>query len=170
MGMGEPFHNEDSLSEAVHILTRTDMFNRTPRSVLVSTVGIPDAMVRFAEKFPSVSQALSLHSTDPLVRERLIPLARRYTLTDLKSAVYSVNRIQKCEIMIEYLMLDGVNDSLADANSLIAWLQTLNARVNLIPYNAIDDAPLLRCSSTESMNTFAEQLRAAGYETTIRYR
>ncbi len=169
MGMGEPFHNEANLYRAIELLIAPEFFNVAPTKVLVSTVGIADAMLRCVERFPRVNLALSLHSVRQDVRERLIPLAAKFPLDELQRTVAAVNRKQSTSVMIEYLMLAGINDSLDDARELVAWLDGLNVHVNLIPYNPIDDAPELVGSDREVRLTFAKTIRAAGYKTTLRY-
>lgn len=171
MGMGEPFHNEAQLHEALSTLTAAEFFHHAPSRILVSTVGLPDAMIRCGRRFPAVNLALSLHSVDQAVRERLIPLARRYPLDTLRDAIRSVNNIQPAStsVMIEYLMLAGVNDSLADAERLSRWLDGLRVHVNLIPFNPIEDAPHLIGSDRPTRDAYAGVLKAAGYSTTIRY-
>ena len=169
MGMGEPFHNEETLYDAVAALQAPGLFHYPPRRILISTVGIPDAMVRCARRFPQVNLALSLHSVRPSVREQLIPLAAKYSLDELRAAVAAVNQIQQNTVMIEYLMLAGLNDSADDARELAAWLTDLDVYVNLIPYNPIDSAPHLRTTDRPERDAFAEILRSAGFVTTIRY-
>jgi 23S rRNA (adenine2503-C2)-methyltransferase len=175
MGMGEPFHNEQTVYEAVATLLAPEAFHHTPGRILISTVGVPDAMIRCARRFPQVNLALSLHSVRQPVRETLIPLATKYSLDELRVAVSKVNQIQQNTVMIEYLMLAGVNDSAQDARELAAWLGgtgavgRLDAHVNLIPYNPIGSAPQLRTTERPERDAFAEILRAAGFVTTIRY-
>jgi 23S rRNA (adenine2503-C2)-methyltransferase len=169
MGMGEPLHNEEALYEAVAALLAPEMFHHTPGRVLISTVGIPDAMIRCARRFAEVNLALSLHSARQGVREELIPLAARYPLDHLRSAIRQLNQLQPGGVMIEYLMLAGVNDSLADAEELAAWLDGLRVHVNLIPYNPIDGAEHLATTERPQRDAFAAVLRAAGFVTTIRY-
>jgi 23S rRNA (adenine2503-C2)-methyltransferase len=169
MGMGEPFHNEAAVYEAITALLAHEKFHHPPRYILISTVGIPDAMIRCARRFPAVNLALSLHSVRQDVRERLMPIAARHRLADLQAAVAQVNEIQQKTVMIEYLMLAGVNDSADDARELAAWLSGLDAHVNLIPYNAISSASPLRTTDRPERDAFAAILRAAGFVTTIRY-
>ncbi|HJQ82137.1 MAG TPA: 23S rRNA (adenine(2503)-C(2))-methyltransferase RlmN [Lacipirellulaceae bacterium] len=169
MGMGEPFHNEEAVYEAVTALLSPGLFHHTPGRILVSTVGIPDAMIRCARRFPDINLALSLHSVRQVVREKLIPLASKYSLEQLRAAAAKVNEIQENSVMIEYLMLAGVNDSLEDARELAAWLDGLDVHVNLIPYNSIPSAPQLRTSERPQRDIFAAVLREAGFVTTIRY-
>ncbi len=171
MGMGEPFHNEEQLFRALEMLTSREFFNHSPGKILVSTVGVADAMVRCARRFPAVNLALSLHSARQDVRETLIPLANKYPLEALRSTIVEINAIQapSTTLMIEYLMLAGVNDASADAEALIAWLDGLNVHVNLIPYNPIDDAPHLVGSDRPTCKAFADQLKGAGLKTTVRH-
>jgi 23S rRNA (adenine2503-C2)-methyltransferase len=169
MGMGEPFHNEENLYDVLTVLTSPQMFARSPHSILVSTVGIPDAMVRCAERFPNVNLALSLHSVNVATRLKLIPLTQRHSLDELHRAIREINRLQRRELMIEYLMMAGENDAVHDARDLTRWLDGLNVHVNLIPYNPIDDAPHLQGSDRETIDTFATQLKTSGLKTTVRY-
>jgi 23S rRNA (adenine2503-C2)-methyltransferase len=169
MGMGEPFHNEEAVYEAVAALVAPELFHHAPGRVLISTVGIPDAMVRCARRFPDVNLALSLHSVRPEVREKLIPLAAKFSLDELRAAVIAANHSQRHSLMIEYLTLAGVNDSADDARELVAWLAGLDVHVNLIPYNPIEAAPHLRSTDRPGRDAFATILRSAGITTTIRY-
>jgi 23S rRNA (adenine2503-C2)-methyltransferase len=171
MGMGEPLHNEENLYATLDALTAPELFHHPASRILVSTVGLPDAMIRAARRFPEVHFALSLHSAKQETRERIIPLAAKYSLDELRRAVRELNRIQpaSAEVMIEYLMLAGVNDLADDARALIDWLGDSRVHVNLIPYNAIDDAPYLAGSSRETREAFGATLKAAGLKTTIRY-
>jgi 23S rRNA (adenine2503-C2)-methyltransferase len=169
MGMGEPFHNEQAVYDAVAALLTPELFHHAPGRILISTVGIPEAMVRAARRFPDVNFALSLHSVRQLVREELIPLAAKYPLDELRAAVAAANRIQRHSLMVEYLMLAGINDSADDAHELAAWLTGLDVHVNLIPYNPIESAPHLRSTDRPGRDAFAATLKSAGITTTIRY-
>jgi 23S rRNA (adenine2503-C2)-methyltransferase len=169
MGMGEPFHNEETLYDVVSALLAPELFHYSPARILISTVGIPDAMIRCARRFPDLNLALSLHSVRQEIREQLIPLAAKYSLDELHSAVAQINAIQKNTVMIEYLMLAGINDSAADAVDLIAWLKGLDVHVNLIPYNPIAPASHLRTTERPDRDAFAAILKSAGITTTIRY-
>lgn len=169
MGMGEPLHNESQLHAALQTLTASEYFHFPPSKILVSTVGVADAMLRLAHEFPTVNLALSLHSVRQSVREQLMPLARRYPLDQLRSAIEDLNQLQRCSVMIEYLMLAGINDSCDDAGELIQWLRGLNVHVNLIPFNAIDQAPRLSGSDRATRDAFAATLKRAGLKTTVRH-
>lgn len=169
MGMGEPFHNEENLFQTLDELLSAELFHHSPAKILISSVGIPGGMVRCAERFPSVHLALSLHSVAQEVREQLIPLARIYPLDQLRETLRELNEISPAPVMIEYLLLADKNDSQADAQALIAWLAGLRVHVNLIPYNAIADAPHLTGSDRAVREAFAQTLKTAGIPTTLRY-
>lgn len=166
MGMGEPFHNEEQLFDALECLTSLTYFDHSPSRILVSTVGVTGGMIRCAKQFPDVNLAVSLHSVDQATREKLIPLARKHPLDELRAAIEEVNHQQ---VMIEYLLLRDVNDSIDDARMLVEWLRGLDVHVNLIPFNAIEDAPHLVASDKPTITTFSDTLKSAGVKTTTRY-
>ena len=159
MGMGEPFHNEPSLYETVSALLDPRLFHHTPGRILISSVGIPAAMIRAAGRFPEVHLALSLHSARQDFRQQIIPLAARYSLTELRQAVERINQIQRCSVMIEYLMLAGRNDSADDAYKLAEWLKGLRVYVNLIPFNPVREAPHLKSTDRAGRDAFATILK-----------
>jgi 23S rRNA (adenine2503-C2)-methyltransferase len=169
MGMGEPLHNETAVTEALEVLLSPNCFNLAPGRVILSTVGIPEGLVRLAAHFPRLGLALSLHSARQDVRERLIPLARRCTLPMLRSVLEQVTGQARLRVMIEYLLLDGLNDTDDDLQALAEFLEGLPVHINLIPYNPIDAAPGLRGSQPARRRAFAATLRAAGFPVTIRY-
>jgi 23S rRNA (adenine2503-C2)-methyltransferase len=169
MGMGEPLHNEANVTEAIRLLTAADHFARSPSTVLVSTVGVPAAMLRLAKTFPRLNLALSLHSADQATRQQIIPLGKKASLTQLHETIQEIQTIQDREFMIEYLMLRDVNDSAADAARLIEWIAELRVHVNLIPYNSIEASPHLEASPRSTIESFADALKASGLKTTIRY-
>ncbi len=174
MGMGEPLDNEDALHEAIELLLGPQGCHFPPRRLLVSTVGVPDAMRRLVDRFPGVQLALSLHSARPELRAKLVPWSRRYDWNELREALYYVAQKPAMHrhqgpVMIEHLMLEGVNDSPQDAQALIEYLAGIRVHVNLIPYNRVAHAPDWQPTSRESRDRFANQLRAAGIFTTIRY-
>jgi 23S rRNA (adenine2503-C2)-methyltransferase len=169
MGMGEPFHNEGALYAAFDALFSGLQCNHAPSRVLVSTVGITEGMLRCAERYPAVNQALSLHSPRQEVRESIIPLARKYPLDLLRATVAELNRRQQVPVMLEYLMLEGINDSPDDAAEFVRFAEGLRVHANLIPYNPITAAPHLEGSDRETRDAFATYLKQAGITTTIRY-
>ncbi|WP_246119933.1 23S rRNA (adenine(2503)-C(2))-methyltransferase RlmN [Blastopirellula retiformator] len=169
MGMGEPFHNVAAVNETLSKLVSPLGFDQSPRRTLVSTVGLPAAMVEFARKFPGVNLALSLHSAIQSRREEIIPLAAKYDLTELRAALQQVAEISQQSIMIEYLMLRGVNDGPQDRAALAEYLRGLPVHINLIPYNRVEAAPHLEGTAKEEREAFGAALRAEGFTVTIRY-
>lgn len=169
MGMGEPFHNEFNLYQTLDNLTSPRMYHVSPTKILVSTVGIPGAMLRCARRYPQVNLALSLHSVRQEERVKLVPLAKRYPLDQLQATLRQLNNLQSRPVMVEYLLLAGVNDSLDEARELVEWVSGLNVHVNLLPYNAIAEAPHLVGTERAGREAFAGVLKDAGVTTTIRY-
>jgi len=169
MGMGEPLHNADALHQVLHALLAPELFSHSPQRLLISTVGIPDEMRRLHEAFPQVNLALSLHSADQTTREGLIPLAKSIPLTRLRETLLGLGLSNKRPVMIEYLMLAGRTDTPDAAEKLIDFLAGIPAHINLIPYNSIDGADVLKSSDTKTREQFGETLRTAGFAVTIRY-
>ncbi len=169
MGMGEPLHNEAELYATLDALTHPALLHHPPSRILVSSVGVADGMLRLAHRYPRVNQALSLHSVREETRRRLIPVAARYPLAILRSTLSELNAIQRKPVMLEYLMLAGVNDSLDEAAELVDWAHGLDVHVNLIPYNPIAAAPHLMPTERAEREAFARVLKAADIPTTIRY-
>ncbi|HLP06804.1 MAG TPA: 23S rRNA (adenine(2503)-C(2))-methyltransferase RlmN [Opitutaceae bacterium] len=170
MGMGEPLHNEAAVAEAVEALRDPERFNFTERHIVVSTVGVPAAMVRFAERFPGVNLALSLHSARAEVRRRLVPATRRHSLAELRAAAEAVTARQRNPLMIEYLLFDGLTDTEADLEALRAFVAGIPVHINLIPFNAIAEADGLGLRGTprERREAFGAALKRAGLKVTLR--
>lgn len=164
MGMGEPLHNEKNLYEALEILRDDRFFYFSENHLMLSTAGVADAMERFCSRFPNIRLALSLHSARQEVRESLIPIARVQTLDRLHRVLQAV----QYSPMIEYLMLKGVNDGPEDLQSLIDYLDGMDAHINLIQFNAYAGAPFEPVSK-EVREAFGETLKAAGFKVTLRY-
>ncbi|HEY2386803.1 MAG TPA: 23S rRNA (adenine(2503)-C(2))-methyltransferase RlmN [Candidatus Binatia bacterium] len=169
MGMGEPMHNRAAVEDAVARLLDPGWFALSPRHVTVSTIGVADEIVRFVERFPEVNLALSLHAARPEVRARLMPHARTPSLAELRASVRTLEALRRRPLMVEYLLLDGVNDGADDAAALAAWCRGLAVHLNVIPYNPIDAAPALRPSPPGRQRAFVETLRAAGFTVTTRF-
>jgi len=166
MGMGEPLLNLGHLFQSLKFLRAAPFFNYAGSRLMVSTVGIPHAMECFSVEFPDVQLALSLHSARQEVREKLVPQARKYTLDMLREALLKASRNGK--VMIEYLMLAGVNDGEADLRALENYLRDIPVHINIIPFNEYAGCNL-RGTPQEERVVFADRLKAAGFNTTLRY-
>ncbi|MEE9392463.1 MAG: 23S rRNA (adenine(2503)-C(2))-methyltransferase RlmN [Planctomycetota bacterium] len=169
MGMGEPFHNEDAVADAVERLTAPRGFGFSAQKVLVSTVGEVEAMKRFARRFPAVNLALSLHAARDEVRRRLVPLAKKTSVSELKDVVRETGIIRQRPTMIEYVMLAGENDRDEDFEALVAWLQGLDVHVNLIPFNEGAASLDLRATPLDRCRKFSKRLKDRGFRVTLRY-
>ena len=174
MGMGEPLHNEANLYEAIRFLNHHQTFNMPLRRISVSTVGVPDAMRRLIDTFPGLQMAFSLHSARPELRARLVPWSRRYSWEETQEALRYVATKPKTHrhqgpVMIEHIMIEGVNDSDEDADALVEYLRGMYVMINLIPYNANTFVQNWKPTSRERRSEFANRLRQAGIYTTIRY-
>ncbi len=166
MGMGEPLQNLDALFEALDSLRAPALFNYAGSRLMVSTVGIPHAMEQFSEKYPEVRLAFSLHSARQNVREKLIPLAHKYTLDTLRAVLLKAAHHGK--VMIEYLMIAGVNDGEDDFLALKNYLHDIPAHINIISFNEYEGCNL-QGTSLAKRRVFANRLKTAGFTTTLRY-
>ncbi|NCV41418.1 MAG: 23S rRNA (adenine(2503)-C(2))-methyltransferase RlmN, partial [Betaproteobacteria bacterium] len=167
MGMGEPLQNYDATLEALHILLSDLAYGLSRRRVTVSTSGVVPMMDRLAQDCP-VALAVSLHAPDDALRDRLVPLNRKYPLADLLRACRAyLQRAPREFITFEYTMMKGVNDSVEQAQALAALLSTVPSKVNLIPFNPFPGSSLQR-SSAQQIRSFAEVLLQAGITATIR--
>jgi 23S rRNA (adenine2503-C2)-methyltransferase len=144
MGMGEPLNNLPNLKKALDIILdpKLKAFNR--KQVTVSTVGIVPELKSFGESFPNVSLAISLNSADQALREKLMPIARKYPLNLLKETLLHYPLPSKRRFTIAYVLLKDVNDKKEDALALSRYLTGLRVKINLIAFNPWEGAPFER--------------------------
>jgi 23S rRNA (adenine2503-C2)-methyltransferase len=166
MGMGEPLANYDEVVRALRILTAEWGFGISPRRITVSTVGLAPQIAPFIEE-TRVNLAVSLHATTDAQRERLVPVARRWPLAELLAACRAVPLARRRRITFEYVMLDGENDTDADAERLVRLLHGLRAKVNLIPFNPFPGAGYAT-SPRPRIERFRTALHAHGISVTVR--
>ena len=167
MGMGEPLLNFENVVPAMRLMLDDNAYNLSRKRVTLSTAGVVPGIDKLAAQCP-VSLAVSLHATNDELRDQLVPINRSYPLAELMAACkrYVVSN-PHAEITFEYVMLKGVNDSLAEARALIRLLQGLPAKVNLIPFNPFADAGFER-SSDADINAFRDRLSRSGIVTVTR--
>ncbi len=144
MGMGEPLHNYDATMKALRMLADPYGFAVPPRRITLSTVGVLPALERLATEPVMPNLAVSLHATTDDLRERLVPVNRKYGLADLIEACRKFPLERRRRITFEYVLLEGVNDTPADARRLAALVSGLRAKVNLIPLNEAPGIPFRR--------------------------
>jgi 23S rRNA (adenine2503-C2)-methyltransferase len=157
MGMGEPLHNYDATMKALRILADEHGLAVSSRRVTLSTVGVLPALERLATEPLMPNLAISLHSTTEDQRDRLVPINRKYGLTDLLDACRRFPLKRRNRITFEYVMLDGVNDTPEDARRLVRLLNGIKAKVNLLPLNEAAGIPFKR-PSDDRVNHFAQIL------------
>jgi len=140
MGMGEPLANYDNVVEAIEILTAPWGFGLSGRRVTVSTVGLLPQLQRLVRETP-VSIAVSLTATTDALRNRLMPVNKRYPLAELMATCRALPLAQRRRVTFEYVLLAGVNDADADAARLVTLLHGIRSKVNLIPFNPFPGSP-----------------------------
>jgi 23S rRNA (adenine2503-C2)-methyltransferase len=165
MGMGEPLANYDRVREALRRMI--EVMGISARSITVSTVGIVPGIRRLAREPWPVYLAVSLHAADDELRTSLVPINRRYPLAELEKAAWEYFEAKGRRLSIEWTMMDGVNDTLEQADRLASIARRLRAHVNLI---ALNPTPLSeqRASSQLHIEEFAHALRGRGVNVTVR--
>jgi 23S rRNA (adenine2503-C2)-methyltransferase len=167
MGMGEPLLNLAAVLPAVRLLVHPKAFAMAPRRVTVSTVGIVPRIGDLLRSVP-VNLAVSLHATTDEVRDQLVPLNRRFPLGRLLGELRGLDCINpRRPVFFEYTLIDGVNDSLADARRLAPLLRGIPSKLNLIPMNAHPDAPF-GPPPEPVIDAFLREVAASGLRVTLR--
>jgi 23S rRNA (adenine2503-C2)-methyltransferase len=157
MGMGEPLANYDPVMEAIRILHDEKGLQLGARRITVSTSGVVPQMRRLADEHLPLGLAVSLHATTDELRDRLVPLNRRWPLAELIPAAREYGRRTGRRVTLEYTLLGGVNDSEDDAVRLADLARTLPAKINLIPYNPVPGLDWKR-PSPETIDAFARRM------------
>jgi 23S rRNA (adenine2503-C2)-methyltransferase len=167
MGIGEPFDNYDNLIKFLEIINHAKGLEIGARHITVSTSGIVPKIYEFAEFGLQVNLAISLNAADNETRSKIMKINKVYKIEELIEAVRFYIEKTNRRITFEYILLDGMNDSLGDANRLSNVLRGLNAYVNLIPYNSVVGAPYKRTSKEKSL-AFYDELKKRGINCTLR--
>ncbi len=167
MGMGEPLYNYDSVKRALLIIMDEEGIQISRRRITLSTAGVVPRIADVGRDL-GVRLAISLHAVTDELRDELVPLNRKYPISELLAAcrAYPTARNSR-RITFEYVMLKGVNDSPADAKELVRLIAGIPAKVNLIPFNAWPGAPY-ECSTEAAIAAFAEIVNRAGYSSPVR--
>ncbi len=167
MGMGEPLLNFDNVVAAMNLMMDDFTFGLSKRRVTISTSGVVPAMYRLTQAC-DVSLAVSLHAVTDELRDELVPINKKYPLKELMEACRDNAKLSpRRTVTFEYVMLEGVNDSMQDAKGLIKLLKTVPSKLNLIPFNPFPNNNY-RCSSSETIHRFKTILNDAGIITTVR--
>ncbi len=167
MGMGEPLYNFDAVREAIGVLTDGDGLSLSKRRVTVSTSGVVPQMEALGRECGTML-AVSLHATNDALRDKLVPLNRKYPIEELMKACRDYPGASNARrITFEYVMLKGVNDSPAEAKALVRLLTGLPAKINLIPFNPWPGSPY-ECSDWGAIERFSDIIFNAGYASPVR--
>ncbi|HEY2113140.1 MAG TPA: 23S rRNA (adenine(2503)-C(2))-methyltransferase RlmN [Dongiaceae bacterium] len=167
MGMGEPLYNYDNVAKALRIVMDGEGISISKRKITLSTAGVVP-MIRRAGAELGVNLAISLHAVSDELRDRIVPINKKYPIAELMDACRSYPGLSNARrITFEYVMLKGVNDSPADARALIKLIEGVPAKVNLIPFNAWPGAPF-ECSSNAAIAAFSDIVFEAGYASPVR--
>src|SRR6056297_2149447 len=167
MGMGEPLYNFDNVRDAMKIAMDGEGISLSRRRITLSTSGVVPEIAKTAEEIGCLL-AVSFHATTDEVRDRLVPINRKWNIETLLGALREYPRLSNSErITFEYVMLKDVNDSDADARRLVQLIKGIPAKINLIPFNEWPGAPHQR-SDWERIERFADIIYKAGYASPIR--
>jgi 23S rRNA (adenine2503-C2)-methyltransferase len=167
MGMGEPLYNLDHVASAIDIIADNEGIAISRRRITVSTSGVVPELTALGEKTQAML-AISLHATNDALREKLVPLNKKYPIAELMAAIRAYPGLSNARrVTFEYVMLKGVNDSPAEAKALVRLLQGIPAKINLIPFNPWPGTEYV-CSDWKTIEAFAAILNRAGYASPIR--
>jgi 23S rRNA (adenine2503-C2)-methyltransferase len=167
MGMGEPLYNFEAVRDALLIAADGDGIGISKRKITLSTSGVVPNIVRAGADI-GVMLAVSLHAVRDELRDQLVPLNRKYPISELLAACRDYPGLSNARrITFEYVMLKGVNDSLADAKALVRLLKGIPAKINLIPFNPWPGS-VYECSDWEQIEKFSEIIFNAGYASPVR--
>jgi 23S rRNA (adenine2503-C2)-methyltransferase len=167
MGMGEPFQNYENLKKALMVLNNPKGLNLGSRRFTVSTIGLIPQILQFAQDFPQVNLAISLHAPSNSLRSILVPMNRHFPLENLIPVCQEYIKLTNRRISFEYVLIEGVNDNLKQANELVSLVKGLLCHINLIPLNPVEKS--VECRSTaKRIQLFYQTLISAGIPITIR--
>lgn len=167
MGTGEPFDNYDNVMEFVRIINHPNGLAIGARHITISTCGLIPGIQRYSDEGIQTNLAISLHAPNDEIRNQLMPINRRYPLDDLRRAISDYIDKTNRRVTFEYILLKDVNDSLVDARQLAHYLRGLNAYVNLIPYNSVDEHGY-QPSDQETIEKFKSELLRLHINVTLR--
>lgn len=167
MGQGEPLHNFEAVRDSAKIFISQHGLSVADHKITVSTAGFLPGLERWKAEMPSVNVALSLHSPRSEVRSELIPLNRKYPISDILNVIREIPQGKKRFATFEYLLIDGLNDSLEDAHRTGQLLKGHKAFINLIPFNPFPGSHYKR-PSMEKMKAFKQGLERYGFPVTLR--
>ena len=167
MGIGEPLDNFDNVMRFLELVNSPDGMNISMRHISLSTCGLVPMIDKLAEKKLQISLAISLHGPNDEIRNRIMPVNKAYPIDELLAACHRYYAATSRRIHFEYAMIDGLNDREQDAKELLRRLKGLQAHVNMIPLNHVEESPL-KPSSRQAVQRFQKILEEGGIPATVR--
>lgn len=167
MGMGEPLLNYDQVLKAMEMISSENGLGMSPQRITLSTVGLPRMIKKLADDQVKFNLAISLHSANNKKRSEFMPVNRKNSLDDLKDAIIYFNEKTGQRITFEYLLMDGLNDSLNDAKELAEYCKSFPVKINIIEYNSTSDKRFKR-SSNENFDEFVRFLKSRNMVVNVR--
>jgi len=167
MGTGEPFENYEEVNRFVHIINHSLGLAIGSRHITISTCGLVDKILEYANNGLQTNLAISLHAPNDEIRNQLMPINKKYPMDVLKEAIKTYSEKTNRRVTFEYILLDGVNDSLIHARQLAHYVHGLNAYVNLIPYNSVSEFQYQQ-SKSQNVEAFKNELLRLQVNTTLR--
>jgi 23S rRNA (adenine2503-C2)-methyltransferase len=166
MGMGEPLLNYENLGAALNIITANGGLAVSPRNITVSTAGILEKIRQLEQDFPKLKLSFSLNASGPEQRAALMPISRKESLTEIMD--YFKHNRRKHRLTFEYVLIKGINDSLADARKLAALLEGSRGKINLIPYNE-NECFDFQTPAPAQVDEFGEYLSSRDFTVMVRW-
>ncbi|SDF55850.1 MULTISPECIES: 23S rRNA (adenine(2503)-C(2))-methyltransferase RlmN [Thalassobaculum] len=167
MGMGEPLYNFENVATALRVIMDNEGVALSRRRITLSTSGVVPMMERCGDEI-GVNLAISLHATTDDTRDILVPINKKWPLQQLLDACRTYPGVNNARrITFEYVMLEGINDSVEDAKRLVSLIRGIPAKINLIPFNPWPGSNYV-CSSDEQIERFAQVVLKAGYPSPVR--
>ena len=167
MGIGEPLDNFDNVMRFLELVNSEEGMNISMRHISLSTCGLVPKIDELAKRKLQISLAISLHGPNDEIRNKIMPVNKAYPIDELLAACRRYYEATSRRIHFEYAMIDGVNDSVADARELLRRMKGLPAHFNLIPLNHVEESPL-KPSSKTAVATFQKTLEDGGITATVR--
>lgn len=166
MGMGEPMNNLDNVIDSIKKLNNPKIYNFSMRKITVSTCGIIKGLDRLKSE-TNAALAISFHATDDVSRENFMPINKKYKLAELIKAIHNFPRNKRERVMVEYMLIEGVNDSKQDLEKLKTSFKNDKVMFNLLEYNPVSNSNF-KPSKSEVILKFREELLKAGFKVFVR--
>ena len=167
MGMGEPLMNYNNVLKAIDKITSEEGLGMSPKRIVVSTSGVPKMIKKMAEDNVKFNLAVSLHSAIDEVRTQIMPFNENFPLKDLREALQFWYEKTKRQITYEYVVWDGINDTVKDIQALIDFCKFAPSKVNIIEYNHIDDGEFQQANKS-TIDRYVSMLEANNITVTVR--